>query len=67
VILLFISAVTTKRYIGLNKLRIKKKKMDRIEIHWMTLIVSTVLLVLLLARLIKEHIQEKRWENRNRK
>jgi hypothetical protein len=41
--------------------------MDRIEIHWMTLIVGTVLLALLLARLIKEHIQEKRWGNRNRK
>jgi hypothetical protein len=41
--------------------------MNRIEIHWMTLIVSTVLLALLLVCIIKEHIQEKRWERRNRK
>ncbi len=35
--------------------------MDRIEIHWMTLIVSIVLLVLLVGGLVREKIMERRF------
>lgn len=38
--------------------------MDRIEIHWMTLIVSATLLVLLIVKLVKENIQERRFKNK---
>jgi hypothetical protein len=38
--------------------------MDRIEIHWMTLIVSVTLLVLLIVGLVKEKIQEKRFKKK---
>jgi hypothetical protein len=41
--------------------------MDRIEIHWMTLIVSIVLTVVLLGGLVREKIQERKWKNRGRK
>lgn len=35
--------------------------MDRIEIHWMTLIVSIVLLVLLVGGLVVEKIKDRRF------
>jgi hypothetical protein len=41
--------------------------MDRIEIHWMTLIVSIGLLVLLLGGLVREKIQERKWNNKRGK
>jgi hypothetical protein len=41
--------------------------MDRIEIHWMTLIVSVTLLVLLIVKLVKENIQERRFKNKKSK
>jgi hypothetical protein len=37
-----------------------------IGIEWMTLIVSTTLLVLLLVSLVKEKIQEKRFNNKKK-
>jgi len=39
--------------------------MNRIEIHWMTLIVSASLLVLLVISLVKERIVEHRWKKKN--
>jgi hypothetical protein len=41
--------------------------MDRIEIHWMTLIVSVTLLVLLIVKLVKENIKERRFKNKKSK
>jgi hypothetical protein len=41
--------------------------MNSIGIHWMTLIVSATLLVMLLVSLVKEQIQERRWKKRNKK
>jgi putative effector of murein hydrolase LrgA (UPF0299 family) len=41
--------------------------MDRIEIHWMTLIVSVTLLVLLIVGLVKEKIQKRRFKNKKSK
>jgi hypothetical protein len=40
--------------------------MNSIGIHWMTLIVSVTLLVMLLVSLVKEQIQERRWKKRNK-
>jgi hypothetical protein len=39
--------------------------MNSIGIHWMTLIVSASLLVILLVSLVKEVIQERRWKKKN--
>ena len=39
--------------------------MNSIAIHWMTLIVSATLLVMLVVSLVKEQIQERRWKKRN--
>jgi hypothetical protein len=38
--------------------------MNSIGIHWMTLIVSATLLVMLLVSLVKEQIQERRWKKK---
>jgi hypothetical protein len=40
--------------------------MNSIGIHWMTLIVSATLLVMLLVSLVKEQIQERRWKKRKK-
>jgi len=39
--------------------------MNSIGIHWMTLIVSATLLIMLVVSLVKEQIQERRWKKRN--
>lgn len=41
--------------------------MDRIQIHWMTLIVSIVLLVVLVGGLVIEKIMERRFRKRTGK
>jgi hypothetical protein len=40
--------------------------MNSIGIHWMTLIVSATLLVMLLVSLVKEQIKERRWKKRKK-
>jgi len=41
--------------------------MDRIQIHWMTLIVSIVLLVVLLGGLVREKIKDRHFRKQKEK